>query len=192
MFSFRRLSLGVLLGLSVTTGVFAATQPASALSIDDEYTEIKSKGIIFANICTNARPTSGEDTCACRAQGKCTVDDVLQVFVNVSYLVLALSGTAALIALIYGGFEWVISAGNPDRVKRGKDSLTGAVIGLAIVFGAYAFINLLIGVLNSGNVPTGDIEDTIDGRVNTGSETTPPPSAGTIINTEEPETEDEE
>lgn len=188
MFSFRALTLALVFGVSVITGFSVTAQPVAALSITSEYSEIQSKGIIFANICDEARPDSGTDKCSCRAHGLCTIDNVLQVVVNVSYLVLALSGSAALIALVYGGLEWVISAGSPERVKRGKDSLTGAAIGLAIVFGAYALINLLIGVLNSGNVPTGDIEDTIDGRVNTGSETSPPPSASTIINTEEPAT----
>lgn len=186
MFSFRALALAVVFGATVMTGFLATPQPVAALSISSEYSEIQSKGIIFANICSEARPDSGADPCSCRAHGLCTIDNVLQVFVNVSYLILALSGSAALIALVYGGLQWVTSAGMPERVKRGRDSMTGAAIGLAIVFGAYALINLLIGVLNSGNVPTGDIEDTIDGRVNTGSETSPPPSASTIINTEAP------
>ncbi len=173
--------LGLFLGMTLFGGVFGIARPAAALDISTEYNDIRSQGIIFANVCPTARPDDGEDTCTCRAQGQCSIEDILQVFVNVSYLILALSGTAALIAFVYGGFEWVISAGNPDRVKRGKDALTGAFIGLVIVFGAYAFINLLIGVLKTGSPPTTDIEDTISDSDN---------NATTIINTEEPQTAD--
>lgn len=131
------------------------------VNINTEYSDILSQGIIFANICPDPKVPGQADTCACRARGECTLEDGLQVIVNVSYLILALSGTAALVAFIYGGFEWIISAGYEDRVKRGKAALTGAAIGLAIVFGAYAFINLVVSVLMNGEPPTGKIEDTI-------------------------------
>ncbi len=174
MFALRQLVLTVTLGLCVTTGVFAFHAPAHALDISTEYNDIRTKGLIFANICDSAKPdpaTNIADSCECRSQGKCTIDHVVQVFVNVSYLILALSGSAALIALVYGGLEWVISAGNADRIKRGKDSLAGAAIGLVIVFGAYVFINLLIGVLTNGEAPSTPIEDTLgngaDTRINT-------------------------
>lgn len=156
----RSLFLAAVACVAVTLGVYAVPAQA-AISIETEYTDIKSQGIIFANICSSA-----DAACDCRDSGQCTVSDVLQVFVNLSFLILALSGTAALIALIYGGLEWIISAGYPERVKRGKQAITGAAIGLAIVFGAYTFINLVIGVLKATDnaadpIPTGPIEDTI-------------------------------
>ncbi|HCC83445.1 TPA: hypothetical protein DEP96_01190 [Candidatus Uhrbacteria bacterium] len=166
MIAIRKSFLALLLGFTLVTGVLGFTPPAKAITIASEYTEITQLGLIFANICPSARPDSGADPCPCRGQGLCTVDNILQVIVNVSYLILALSGSAALIALVYGGLEWVISAGNPERVKRGKDALSGAVIGLAIVFGAYVFINLLISVLNSGNIPTSNLETTIGNGAN--------------------------
>ncbi len=162
----RRFIASLVLGFTITSGLFAFTAPVRAISIDSEYTNIKNLGLIFANICTSSRPDAGADPCVCRGQGLCTVDNILQVVVNVSYLILALSGSAALIAIVYGGLEWVISAGNPDRVKRGKDALSGAAIGLAIVFGAYVAINLLISVLNSGNLPTSTLENTIGNDAN--------------------------
>ncbi len=161
MIAIRKSLLALILGFTLATGLFGFTPPAKAITIDGEYTKITQLGLIFANVCSVARPDNGTDPCACRGQGLCTVDNILQVIVNVSYLILALSGSAALIALVYGGLEWVISAGNPERVKRGKDALSGAAIGLAIVFGAYVAINLLISVLNSGNIPTTNLETTI-------------------------------
>jgi hypothetical protein len=168
MITIRKSILSLILGLTLATGVLGLAPQAKAITIESEYTKIKDLGLIFANICPAARPDdAASDSCACRAEGKCTVDNILQVIVNLSFLILAISGTAAFIAFVYGGLEWVISVGNPERIKRGKDALSGAAIGLAIIFGAYVAINLLISVLNSGNVPTENLETTIGGTANT-------------------------
>lgn len=177
MIAIRQSFIAIFLGFTLATGVLGFTPPAKAITIENEYSSITQLGLIFANVCSDARPESSTDPCVCRGQGLCTVDNILQVIVNVSYLILALSGSAALIALVYGGLEWVISAGNPERIKRGKDALSGAAIGLAIVFGAYVVINLLISVLNSGNIPTTNLETTIgndaDSTITTDTSTTP-------------------
>lgn len=62
---------------------------------------------------------------------------------------LGLVGAAALVMFIWGGFLWLTAGGNSDRIQKGKSTLTWAVIGLAVIFGAYALssnvINYLIG-----------------------------------------------
>lgn len=168
MFGLRmRVTVFALALLAFAIPLVLPSSAQAAVSINDEYTEILQKGIIFANICESPRPDTGADTCQCRGQGKCSLEDVVQVFVNVSFFILAISGSAALIAFVYGGLEWITSAGMPERVKRGKAALTGAVIGLGIVFGAYAFINLVVSVLKTGNPATQPLEDTIgDGAGN--------------------------
>lgn len=163
MLFFRRFSASVFAVVLGAAFLFASPPAthAQSININTEYNDILSQGIIFANICPSAKVPGQVDTCACRASGDCTLSDMLQVLVNVSYLILAISGTAALIAFIYGGVMWIISNGNADQIKKGKASLTGAAIGLAIVFGAYAMINLLLSILMSGTPATGKIEDTI-------------------------------
>lgn len=59
--------------------------------------------------------------------------------------VLGIVGSLALAIFIYGGFTWMTSAGNQDRVKKGKDMIIWAVLGLAIIFTSYAIISFLIG-----------------------------------------------
>lgn len=163
-----RQTLTVLLfSAMIVTGIFVMTPIVNAATIADQYSEIRSEGLIFANICNESKfPDGDTSSCACRESGRCSLEQVLQMFVNVSYLVLALSGSAALIAFVYGGFEWILSAGHSDRVERGKQAIVGAAIGLAIVFGAYAFINLLISVLIEGAPATTPIEETLDNDAN--------------------------
>ena len=58
-----------------------------------------------------------------------------------------LSGSFALLMFVYGGFMWVTSAGNMDRVKKGKQVFVWAAIGLIVVFGSYAFRKTFIDAL---------------------------------------------
>lgn len=126
-------------------------------SVETGYQDIMSQGIIFAGICSGA----GEP-CPCRDVGNCQLNDALQIFVNISIFILGISGSLALLMFLYGGFLWITSAGNEKKVQEGKDTITKAVIGLAIIFGAYAFITFIIASL--GGVETGyTLEETVEG-----------------------------
>src|SRR5512142_1273520 len=57
---------------------------------------------------------------------------------------MGLSGSFALLMFVYGAFVWVTSGGNMDKVKKGKQIFTWAVIGLIIIFGSYAFLSNFI------------------------------------------------
>ena len=50
--------------------------------------------------------------------------------------------------MTYGGFLWLTSMGNSDRVEKGKNTLIWATLGLALIFGAYALTNFIVGALN--------------------------------------------
>ena len=60
---------------------------------------------------------------------------------------LAAVGTMALIFFIYGGFLWLTSAGSPDKIKKGRDTLIWAVIGIAVVFLSYVLVSYVFAVL---------------------------------------------
>ncbi len=66
---------------------------------------------------------------------------------------LGISGAIALLMFVWGGFQWLISQGSPDKVKKGKDTLIWASIGLAVIFAAYTLVSAVIAALSSGNVP---------------------------------------
>jgi hypothetical protein len=119
-------------------------------------------GLIFANICTNAAPPEGQkDSCACRGSGECSLDNILQVFVNITILILGISGSVILLMFVYGGFLWITSRGDAKRIEKGKDTLTHAVIGFAIIILSYSMINFLIATL-AGDAPSETISETID------------------------------
>jgi hypothetical protein len=84
---------------------------------------------------------------ACGNNGDCQLGDIMSVVANVGNYVLGLVGAVVLLMFVIGGFYMVASGGNMDRVKTGKRYITTSVIGLLIVFGAFAAIQTLKGVL---------------------------------------------
>jgi hypothetical protein len=57
--------------------------------------------------------------------------------------VMGLVGSIALVMFIYGGFTWMLAAGSPQRVTKGKDILVWATIGLIVIFSAYGLVNFI-------------------------------------------------
>ena len=72
-------------------------------------------------------------------------------FLDIIYFILYLGqnliGIAGLIAIIYmmiGGFNIVMSAGNQDQVQKGKNTLTYAIIGFVVVITAYLIVSTFL------------------------------------------------
>ena len=62
--------------------------------------------------------------------GCVTPDDLVLNLVN---WVVAIAGIVSAIFLVYGGIQYVTSSGDPNKVKRAKDTILYSLIGLAIV-----------------------------------------------------------
>lgn len=62
------------------------------------------------------------------------------------------AGAIGLLVFVYGGFQWLTAAGNPEKIKKGHDIMFWAIIGLVVMFGAYAATRYLIAVLTQGRV----------------------------------------
>ncbi|MBI5466571.1 MAG: hypothetical protein HY974_04790, partial [Candidatus Kerfeldbacteria bacterium] len=52
-------------------------------------------------------------------------------------------GAVSLLMAIYGGFTWLTSAGNEEKITTAKKTLTYAGIGLIIILTSYTFISFL-------------------------------------------------
>lgn len=63
---------------------------------------------------------------------------------NVLRALFGVLGSIALLMFIYGGFVWLTSGGNPDNIKKGKDTMVWAVLGLAVIFTSYALVAFVI------------------------------------------------
>jgi hypothetical protein len=72
------------------------------------------------------------------------VTSVPRLIGNIIKTVLAIVGALALAMFIYGGFTWLTSGGSAEKIKKGKDILIWAVIGLVVIFASYSLVDFLL------------------------------------------------
>lgn len=70
--------------------------------------------------------------------------DTVTTILNIIYAVV---GALTLLFVVFGGFKFIISRGDPQATARAKDTILYAVIGLAVVFSAALITNFVIGKL---------------------------------------------
>ena len=59
---------------------------------------------------------------------------------------LSIVGVLALLFIVYGGFLYITSGGNKERIEMAKKTLTYAILGLLIV----VFAGVIFGILTGG------------------------------------------
>lgn len=88
--------------------------------------------------------------------GNSDVDDTTfaTAIAEIIRIVLGFLGVIFIVLIIYAGFLWMTSAGSEEKVKKAKDIMVAATIGVAIVLLAYAITYFVINML---------LEATMDG-----------------------------
>lgn len=74
--------------------------------------------------------------------------DLITVFRNLLDDVLLWLGIAAFIFVLYGGFLYLTSGGDPTRAEKGRNSIVYAIIGIIIIFASFAVIRFVNQSLN--------------------------------------------
>lgn len=93
------------------------------------------------------------DTTSCDVQMQdncdegCVAGFVWTIVGNVVYDLMLIVGTVAVGFIIYGGYLFITSEGDPSKASKAKKTLTGAIIGLVIAILATVIINTIIGIL---------------------------------------------
>ncbi|MGI6373787.1 MAG: pilin [Patescibacteria group bacterium] len=79
--------------------------------------------------------------------GNYEVNDLLELVVIASNWILGIVGSLTLVMFMYGGFTFLISAGNPEKVSSAKKVIIAAVVGLVLVFSSYLIVRFVSGAL---------------------------------------------
>ena len=71
------------------------------------------------------------------------------VAANIVNTILSVVGVLAVVLVVYAGALWMTSAGNEEKISQAKKLLAGAVVGLAIIFAAYAISYFIVAQLSN-------------------------------------------
>lgn len=93
------------------------------------------------------------------ATGNYQLSDIREYAIYIMKIILGLVGSLSLLAFVYGGVTFLLSAGNSKKVEDGINTIKAAVVGLLITFASVLIINLFfkgLGItwnFNTGAVP---------------------------------------
>lgn len=96
--------------------------------------------------------TDPADGTTCRLMVDFSVEDtnsLISVGLAVVEIMLFIGGIVAVAFIVYGGFRYVLSQGNPDQTKTAKDAVLNAVIGLVIAVLASTLVRFIAAELTT-------------------------------------------
>lgn len=68
------------------------------------------------------------------------VDKVTQGF----NLAIGLSALAAVVMIVFAGYMFITASGDPEKIEKGQNAITAAVVGMAIVFLAKVLVVFIL------------------------------------------------
>ncbi len=77
-----------------------------------------------------------------------------EMAIKVIQYLLGFLGIFAISMIMYGGYLWMVSGGNPKKIEKAKKVLISALIGLVIILASFAIIKLLTHYLGGGSERT--------------------------------------
>src|SRR3989338_5618952 len=96
------------------------------------------------------------------AKDPAQLSGIVQIIENIIKLLAPAAGIAFFVMLLFGGYQFLTSGGDPKAVGAARGTLTYAVIGIILVVSAWLILQL-VGNITGANVTT--IE--LDGPVST-------------------------
>ena len=69
-----------------------------------------------------------------------TIQKVYSIIVGIACYLIRISIALIVIAVLYYGFRFLISQGEPSAVGKAKEGILYAVIGIAVILGTYTII----------------------------------------------------
>lgn len=69
-----------------------------------------------------------------------TVEKLVSGFIK---MILVVAGLAFFFILVIGGVKWILSGGDKAHTEGARNQITAALVGLVIVFSAWAIVELI-------------------------------------------------
>lgn len=79
---------------------------------------------------------------------------------NILNAIIVISGLVAVVFVIIGGIQYMSSTGDPGKIKKAKDTILYALIGLIICVLSFAIVNWTIDTINNSTKSEEESEET--------------------------------
>ena len=79
----------------------------------------------------------------CEATSTCDFNKLLELAANVVSFMIRASFLIAIVFLVVGGFKYLTSGGNSEKVKSATSTLTAAVVGILIILVGWLVLNFV-------------------------------------------------
>ena len=118
--------------------------PAGTYTIEVRGSATQSgKGTLFTTCPSfSYNGVSALDKLSTAALPSLTPDLATQVNKIVAYS-MGIGGLVAFLLIVFGGFQIILSGGNPERVKAGKEMITSAIAGLFLIVFSIIILKLI-------------------------------------------------
>jgi hypothetical protein len=124
------------IGLISLISIFNVIFPSSAFAAT--YTNISGNACVYKGGDDIHKDSISEAT------GQVLTLECLPImFFNLVYWLLIFAGVAALFMVIFGGFRFMTSGGDPKAVEGARKTITWAIIGLIVVLLSFAIVSFI-------------------------------------------------
>lgn len=100
---------------------------------------------VFADSCDPSLPPAVLEANGCNSSSNQQLPNFI---INIINVIIGILGLVAVLVIIYGGIQYMTSAGDGPKVKKAKETILYACIGLIVCVLAFAIVNFVIKGLN--------------------------------------------
>ncbi len=70
--------------------------------------------------------------------------DVREVIFLIINVILGFLSIIAILLILWGGFKWMTAGGNEDQIDEAKKIIIAGIVGMAVIFTAYAIATFVV------------------------------------------------
>lgn len=74
-------------------------------------------------------------------------DDFTELFVGIANWIAGIIASLAVLVIVYGGFQYMVSGGNEDKIAQARKTIQWAIIGLIIVVMSWSLLKTVLSIL---------------------------------------------
>ncbi len=91
---------------------------------------------------------SANSSGACQSRGSASAQNGPVVVIRkVTTIIAVIAGVTAIMIMVRGGFQYITSAGDPQKASSARSTVLGSIIGLVIIVAAQSILLLVLSKL---------------------------------------------